>query len=244
MNILKAIKNAIRKEETETEAAHARERIASPEVTKQFLENKEFPYLVSFSRTGSHWLRMLMELYLDKPGLRLLFFRKAADVNDYTYFHTHDLDLQVEARNVIYLYRDPVDTIFSQMMFHAQDLSNTELLDGWIDLYARHLHKWLVDEKFTQKKVILSYEGMRKDLPGEFRKISAFYGVPFNEAKISSVAGQVTKESIKEKTAHDQRVINLDKNYPDSREKFRAMYAERIYKGTFDRFPELKKFFN
>ena len=32
-------------------------------------EDITFPFLVSFPRTGSHWLRMLMELYFDKPSL-------------------------------------------------------------------------------------------------------------------------------------------------------------------------------
>jgi hypothetical protein len=48
--------------------------VDDPKTIKSFTDNPDFPYLVSFSRTGSHWLRMVMELYFEKPSLvRVLF---------------------------------------------------------------------------------------------------------------------------------------------------------------------------
>lgn len=243
MNILKFIKGAIVREEKETEGSHSRERIVDEVQTQLYLNDPEFPRLVSFSRTGSHWLRMLMELYFEKPSLRLLFFQTVAQTKTYTCYHTHDLELTIEAENVIYLYRDPVDTIYSQMSFHDQDINDLALLDGWIELYARHMHKWLTEEKFTKKKVILSYEGMRKNLEGEFRKLATFFNVPFNSEKLKNVGGQVSKEKIQEKTAHDPRVIKLGAEYGATREKFRELHADRIYKTTFSMFPELSSYF-
>ncbi len=231
------------REEKETESSHAQDRITSQELTEKYLEDPDFPRFVSFSRTGSHWLRMLMELYLGKPSLRLIFFKTVKETKSYSCYHTHDLDLNTTARNVIYLYRDPVDTIFSQMIFHAQAMDNDELLNGWIELYARHLHKWLVDEKFTSKKVILSYEGMRKNLAGEFQKISEFYGVPFNRQHLEEISSMVSKDKIKEKTAHDPRVINTSSTYSDDREFFRQRNAQHIYDKTFSMFPDLKQYF-
>ncbi len=31
--------------------------------------NPDLPYLISYPRTGSHWLRLVMEEYFDKPSL-------------------------------------------------------------------------------------------------------------------------------------------------------------------------------
>jgi hypothetical protein len=47
--------------------------IDDPAVTKSFTDNPDFPYLVSYSRTGSHWLRMIMELYFEKLSLVRVF---------------------------------------------------------------------------------------------------------------------------------------------------------------------------
>jgi malonyl CoA-acyl carrier protein transacylase len=242
VNIIKAIKNAVLREEKETESSHSQDRIASEELTEKFKANPEFPYLVSFSRTGSHWLRMLMELYFDKPSLRLLFYKTVKETKDYSCYHTHDLDLNVQAKNVIYLYRDPVDTIYSQMSFHGQAIDNDEMLQGWIELYARHLDKWLMSEKFTTKKTIITYEGLRSNFLDEFRKVSEFFNVKFDAAKAEQVSKMVSKEKIKEKTAHDPRVINLSSNYGDVREEFRKRNAKKIYDQTFAAFPGLQQF--
>ena len=93
--------------------------VDDPEVIKSFTDNPDFPYLVSFSRTGSHWLRMIMELYFEKPSLVRAFYFK--DANDFTCYHTHDMDLELRRENVIYLYRNPVETVYSQLCYYKED---------------------------------------------------------------------------------------------------------------------------
>ena len=79
------------------------------------LSDPDFPFLISFPRTGSHWLRMLMELYFEQPSLVRVFYYK--DNDNYLCYHHHDEDLKlVDKKNVIYLYRDPVDH-FIQILF-------------------------------------------------------------------------------------------------------------------------------
>ena len=61
------------------------------DVVDAFVADPENTFLVSFPRTGSHWLRMLMELYFQRPSLvRVFYFNERAD---YMCYHTHDLDL-------------------------------------------------------------------------------------------------------------------------------------------------------
>ncbi|MEL6926389.1 MAG: hypothetical protein AAFO94_20265, partial [Bacteroidota bacterium] len=129
--------------------------IASKKAIARIIADPEFPYLISFPRTGSHWLRMLMELYFDKPSLALAFYNKEA--TEFTCYHRHDESLDIQGiRNVIYLYRDPVETIYSQMNYHKEPVDDAQRQQYWSDLYGRHLQKWLFNETFTKKKLILS----------------------------------------------------------------------------------------
>jgi hypothetical protein len=82
---------------------------------KRFTDNPDFRYLISFPRTGSHGLRMLMELYFEKPALVRAFYFKQS--TEFTCYHSHDIDLESDRRNVLYLYRHPVATVFSQMEY-------------------------------------------------------------------------------------------------------------------------------
>lgn len=192
-----------------------------------FVGNPDFPFLVSFPRTGSHWLRMLMELYFEKPSLvRIFYFR---DCKDFTCYHTHDEDLKVEGRkNVIYLYRDPIDTVYSQLSYYKEDVTDSGRVDAWSDLYARHLHKWLYLGTSTTRKTVLRYEGLKTDLPGEFRKIADHFGVVLDGRRLESVAEQVSKAALKKKTGHDKQVVNLDPTYVDERQRFRANMGRRV----------------
>ena len=47
--------------------------ISDQKIWQKYTSNPEFPYLVSFPRTGSHWLRNVMELYFEKPSLTRVF---------------------------------------------------------------------------------------------------------------------------------------------------------------------------
>ncbi len=91
--------------------------VTDPRILRRFLADLDSPVLVSFPRTGSHWLRMTMELYFERPSLVRVFYYP--DRTNYLTLHTHDLPgvlpedigADIERSNVIYLYRDPVDTV-------------------------------------------------------------------------------------------------------------------------------------
>ncbi len=202
-------------------------RVTDETLVNSFTRDPDFPFLVSFPRTGSHWLRLLMELYFERPALvRIFYFR---DRRDFTCYHTHDEDLQVAGRgNVLYLYRDPIDTVYSQLGYYKEDTADTARVDTWSDLYGRHLKKWVFDENWSKKKTVLTYEGLNRDLAAEFGKLTNHFGVALDEARLTDVAEQVTKASLKKKTAHDRRVVNIDADYAGNRERFRAAMGARI----------------
>jgi hypothetical protein len=191
---------------------------AAPEIIQAFKKDPENPFLISFPRTGSHWLRMLMELYFEKPGLVRIFYYKTA--NSFTCLHTHDLELDIERSNVIYLYREPIDTVFSQLSYHKENINDSERIRYWAERYGKHLSKWLFEETFTAEKAIITYEGLKKDLESEFRKICIFFKTEFDSRRLAEVAGQVSRETLKDKTLHDTQVVNLFEAYPKNRELF------------------------
>lgn len=215
--------------------------VTDQQVLRAFQSDPSNTFLVSFPRTGSHWLRMLMELYFEQPSLVRVFYYP--ERTDYLTYHTHDLDLDVQHPRVVYLYREPVATIYSQMRYHEEDLSDQARIAYWSDLYGRHLEKWLVQEAFTTHKTVLTYEAMRRDLPGEFRKLAEHFGAALDEGRLREVAEQISKAEVKRKTQHDEQVVQLQSNYSVSRETFREQQADAVWAALLDGREHLRSFF-
>lgn len=215
--------------------------INDPAIIEAFIDNLDNTFFVSFPRTGSHWLRMIMELYFEKPSLvRIFFYKKTID---FTCYHTHDLDLDVKRRKVIYLYRDPVETIYSQLNYQKENLNDLSRIYYWANLYAKHLDKWLISEKFSNKKTILTYEGMKNDIHKEFKKICDHYDVPFNSERLNIISRRVNKEEVKKKTTHDKQVINISNEYKINRINFVLNEGDYIWECIMTQNPDIKKFF-
>jgi hypothetical protein len=206
--------------------------ITDQSILKAFKSISDNTFLVSFPRTGSHWLRMLMELYFERPSLVRVFYYP--ERTDYLTLHTHDLALDVERSHVIYLYRNPVDTIYSQLQYHEENIDDRERIAHWTDLYGRHLDKWLYQETFTERKTVLRYEGLKEDLPEEFRKVCKHFDSPFDEERLEAVAERVSKGRVKEKTPHDPQVMNLTQPYEEERRRFREEHGEFVWQVVLD----------
>lgn len=201
--------------------------ITGQDVIEKFVLNTENTFLVSFPRTGSHWLRMIMELYFARPSLVRVFYYP--DVTEYLTLHTHDIDLDVERGRVIYLYRDPVDTIFSQLNYYGEPITERERIVYWSDLYGRHLDKWLHSEQFTKHKTILTYEGLKQDIAAEFTKIVQHFGLSLDGKQLAKATGQITKDEVKRKTQHDKQVIPLASTYEVDRREFRNHQGDLVW---------------
>jgi hypothetical protein len=208
------------------EAAEAEEgsiAVTEEAFVRRFTDNPDFPYLISFPRTGSHWLRMLMELYFEKPSLVRAFYYKNPE--DFTCYHWHDEDLRLRRRNVIYLYRHPVATIYSQLSYYKEDHNDPARIAYWSTLYGQHLKKWLMTDNFTTKKTVVTYEGLKTRLSGAFENICLHFGVPFDETKLLAVNDQVTKANLKRKTNHDIQVVDLSRSYELGRQVFQDKHT-------------------
>ncbi|MCE5187550.1 MAG: glycosyltransferase [Planctomycetaceae bacterium] len=214
--------------------------VAARSLTDQYSQDPQHPFLVSFPRTGSHWLRMLMELYFQKPALTRIFYCQAA--TEFTCCHTHDEDLKTLRKQVIYLWRNPVDTIYSQMSYYNEDLNDSSRIRYWSSLYARHLAKWLWEETFSERKIVLSYERMKENLGNEFEKLCDFLKVPFDPQRLEQAASQVSKEKLKDKNISDKQVVKISPEYESQRKNFKDAYGEYIYQVMLNEKQDLRLF--
>jgi FkbM family methyltransferase len=215
--------------------------VTDPKIIARFIANPENTFLVSFPRTGSHWLRLIMELYFERPSLVRAFYYP--DRTDYLSLHTHDMDLGVQRRDVIYLYRDPVDTIYSQLGYHKESADDTGRIHHWANLYGRHLDKWLWTERVTTHKTLITYEGLKNDFAVEFAKVTAHFGKVLDPTKLSGARDRTGKDEVKRKTSHDQQVINTSAEYGNRRSDFRTRHATLVWEIVLAGRPHLKQFF-
>jgi len=214
----------------------------NPKLVKKITADPDFPFLVSFGRTGSHWLRMMMELYTGKPSMRRIFYY--TDAKEFTCCHTHDSDLKTTRKNVIYLYRNPVGTVFSKINYFKQDLDSEKVIIETLNRYIKHLTKWLLEENFTTKKTIISYDGMKNDINNEFKKICDHLSYEFDAEKLKNVTKQISKEKLKEMTNYNPQIVHIESEYELKRKKFYKNYKDFIYRHLFKKDDKFKNFFN
>lgn len=201
--------------------------ILNDKKVEQFTSDPQFPFLVSFPRTGSHWLRNVMELYFEAPSLIRVFYYN--NPKEFTCFHSHDEDLLLFRKNVIYLYREPIETIFSQMKYYNEDLNDLARIRFWSEKYGHHLNKWLFIEQQTEKKTIIKYQNLQKNFPFEFKKITSHLNRPFDQKKLNQALSEISKEKIKSLVKDDKHVVDTTPSYKKDREIFKDSYGETIY---------------
>ena len=211
------------------------------------------PLFVSFPRTGSHWINCVMELYFDRPRLRevrtTLFDKNRTD---WMWFHDHDLDLTIRHPHVLYLYRDPVGTIFSNLNYNATrpDLpffgknpleAEEKIISGLCDDYREHLRKWILSEGGAHTWIY--YNRLRSSWESEFQKVCRFFEKPFDQARAARAFATVTPEALAVQTVDPAAIGRhlLAKPYEENRRCFSDRWQE--YVNTHVVVPELKPFF-
>lgn len=189
------------------------------------------PFLVSYPRTGSHWLRFFLEQYFDRPLLPGSFFDHPTGATPLLE-HTHDEDLETDpARPAIYLYRGVVNTIYSQLRFYHGERA-LELPAVMVDAaghhYRAHLRKWLVDERARASRCVLAYEWLLDDPFPHLQRAIEFLDSEADQARVRAIWPTVTHDSIKQRTTHDPRIIRSDRDSSQLRDLFRFRHGSRL----------------
>lgn len=209
-----------------------------------------FPRLVSYPRTGSHWFRVMMEKYTGQPSLMRSFYDPTPE--KVWGFHIHNRVIgehepsegpTKNLKKVIYLYRNPYDTIFSLLKYERiipplWKGAPSQLMSEKVALYAKeykaHLDRWLTDNDDIENIIYLKYENLKSDRAAdEFKKAIEFLDFEWDEAKFHVVYNSTNKKSVKDLTPHDNSVINIEEiNSLDMTQKqkqvFRLRYKNEI----------------
>ena len=184
---------------------------------------------------------MMIELVFGRPTLRRVFYH--FDRDDYLCLHSHDLDFDVVRQSVIYLYREPVETVYSQLRYHREDPADPDAVHRWASHYGSHLQHWLEDETFTRRKTLVRYDRMGNDLESEFGKIAAHFGEQLDVRRLHDAASSVTKREVKNRTPHDPQVMNLSTDY-QARAAFKEQMSQAVRDDVFGAHPELPRWFD
>ena len=201
--------------------------------------------LVSYPRTGSHWFRVVMEQYLGRPCLPDSFFNNSLE-NPWAY-HLHDRivgkgdeGLTSGFDKIIYLYRNPVDTIFSMCQYERTDDYHKICLE-----YKRHLERWLHGADDCGDVLYVNYDRLRTNTVDVFSNVLSYMSESINESKLLFCISNTTKSLVKSLTKHDDQIVNgkiFDGSYTVIKEKFISSYGkeiEKMFDGVYDEFKSI-----
>lgn len=206
--------------------------------------------LVATPRCGGHWVNMLINIYIRKLFITEFEFND----NNNVCSHTHDGRLEEKYNNVIYLYRNPVDKIFSEVMYYHKnkiyqnkihynnDINDRNYMICQLDMYIEHLEKWMLKENYSKKKTFLCYDLLKNDFDIEFKKVCKHFNVDIDIDKINNLK-IYQKEHVKNKIYYDDRIINLKEDYEKIRDEFKLNHMVFIQDYFTTHGKELKKFF-
>ena len=216
---------------------------------KSIFDDMSFPRLVSYPRTGSHWLRIMLEVHLGMPSYVQSFFDPSP--TQCWGFHIHNRLIEephhtegpvVGLKNVIYLYRDPIDTIFSQLRYEKKlspswNGEENERLSQDVKKisqeYHAHLKRWLFNNDDVDNFMSLTYEDLKGDPVGKLMAISTFLGAGGTVDTASEAVRKCDKSLTKKLTPHDNNALNdqsLNRpdQYTDQKQLFTARYGNKI----------------
>lgn len=222
------------------------------------LQELGYPIFISYPRTGSHWINCVSELYFDRPRLRQhRVTLMASNRTDFMWSHDHDHDCQqppIAHKNTIYLYRDPVPTILSNLMYrnfefikesscYSHTVFVKEAIQSEAFRYRMHLAKWLTNPDF-KVKTILKYENFITDRLSEFKKMVDHFNNVWDPDRASSIFDRVTKQALIEAENTYQPALNpnlLSEAYANTKQAFARDWTEMIHNIVLT--PELQDFF-
>ena len=214
------------------------------------MEYEQLPYIISFQRSGSHWLHCALELATGKrrvfmpfgiaPPLQITFAPKEWEIR---WVHAHGCPVRPTGK-VIYLYRDPTDVLYSVYRVRLQSPIPPKSEDDFVTNVGRilqaHLVRWLLSEDKADHRV--RYEEMAANSVGTVAKVAGWLGLRVIR---DTAADEVTRERLARSrvegfTAHFNADM-LEPDYEEQRIAFRARNADRVRELVVS--PDLEPFF-
>lgn len=207
----------------------------------QELENhwlRSLPLFVSIPRSGCNWLQAVMELYFNRhragKGVTNPSWLETKFENP-MWMHTHDnfnnaTQGKIETDNpAIFLWREPVDTIYSFMKLQKLPMESKSTIYALCVRIAALYKKWAIK---NENVLVIKYDDVVANPSKEMKKISEWYGVKFDENKCNEAFKTVgDKKNTNEKNGpapHFKNKASGTIEYKNEREMFRDKWKEGV----------------
>ena len=196
--------------------------------------NPNNPYLISYPRCGSHYLRLFLEEYVRKPTLPSHILHHTN--KEYFLYHDHGANPRFIYNNYIYLYRDPVDAIYSYLIYNNTNTKDKKTINRFAIHFAWSLSKYCIDDNSSQNKaLIVKYENLLNKPTKTFSKVLNHLKVDVDYSKINNLVEKIDKKYTNEKMKvyyadypEGNLIVNLEENLI-SKKEFRSLEEKNIY---------------
>lgn len=184
------------------------------------------PLLISYPRCGQRWINSVLSFYFDAPrGPNVsgeIPHRKRHDDEPFKWIHVHDTKLRKEVPTngtlVMFLYRDPVDAIYSLSKTKKIDIKNEA------EQYKNLMEKWV-----DKSSLVVTYEDFQANPIESLRKFNDVFSFTWDPKRAQEAIDLFPKKRVMNNEGRFHRSNVLDKNYGASREEFRKQNAKQIY---------------
>lgn len=200
------------------------------------------PWILSFPRSGSHWVNCALERYTQRRRLfhiwqghynmnPISILDEAIPFDNYMWVQSHFSKAPVP--NAIYIIRDPVDVMFSFGQAQKRldtDVMATNFLSRTMDNYKTVINKWCLGPE--KVGTILRYENFIDSPAIEFKKLTDFFGLPWDEAKAIASLDDTTKGKLAENAKNMKNFFHVgleSDEYNTKRSAFRKRFGQFVY---------------
>jgi hypothetical protein len=208
-------------------------------------ENYDFPRLVSFPRTGSHWFRYVMEVAIEQPAIVSSYYYPNPDKCWGLHIHDRWLDNKDvpptrNLKNVIYLFRDGIDTVYSMLRYDKTipdnwDGTRSETIDYEVQAatlqYKEHLERWRFKRDDIERCLEVRYENLMKHPKQVFQEVFNFLGLEVSDEKLEYAINDATKEKIDSLIVDRHAMDKFSAYHPSHHKNMKDRFS--FFYGTF-----------
>ena len=202
-----------------------------------FVPSSKDTYLISHPRSGNSWLRSAVaEMMFGESGERLtdiysyvptvgfnmpVWKLKPASFHVVRSHEYYMLNTPTEMyHRVIYIIRDPRDVALSYFRFLTQSNQYSDNFDGFLDdwlnnriwpsSWVTHVNSWTAERspEAMSNILILTYDRMLSDTPGQFRRVADFLHLTLTDNAIKNIIQKTSIEQLRKKEDRNKQKIS------------------------------------
>lgn len=181
------------------------------------------PYLISWPRAGSHWLRIMLEQITDRPCLVRSFYMHPNP--NWLLLHRHmynDDHPAPRKRERLVLLRKLSDTLFS--LAEYLDKGGAE----WVGARAREYRKWY-KRWVPGAEIVITYESLLVAPSIVLSKVLPFLGAGWEEQQLQDVADRTTPALVRALTqGYNPRIVPTRRGRPEARAAFKKEWGSYL----------------